>query len=328
MKVVITGGMGFIGARLGRALCERGHLTDASGQETPIDELLLFDSVDVPGLFKEHEGNIQVKRIVGDISKGETVRSLIDRDDIAVFHLASVVSGGGEKDFDLAMRVNLDGGRHVLEALRARESQPRLVFASSIAVFGGSRMPDVVGDHVKQTPQTTYGVTKTMGELMINDYTRKGYIDGRSARLPTVIIRPGKPNQAASSFVSGVFREPLNGEDFELPVSVDTVMPLLGYRAIVDNIIRLHELEKNQLKDDRAVSLPSHTVSVQDMIDALKAAAGHRSLGQITVKPDPFIEQICAGWPQDCEHSLATSLGFTKEESLEEVVSYYIEDYL
>jgi len=328
MKVVITGGMGFIGARLGRALCERGHLTDASGQETPIDELLLFDSVDVPGLFKEREGNIQVKRVVGDISKGETVRSLIDRDDIAVFHLASVVSGGGEKDFDLAMRVNLDGGRHVLEALRARESQPRLVFASSIAVFGGSRMPDVVGDHVKQTPQTTYGVTKTMGELMINDYTRKGYIDGRSARLPTVIIRPGKPNQAASSFVSGVFREPLNGEDFELPVSVDTVMPLLGYRAIVDNIIRLHELEKNQLKDDRAVSLPSHTVSVQNMIDALKAAAGHRSLGQITVKPDPFIEQICAGWPQDCEHSLATSLGFTKEESLEEVVSYYIEDYL
>ena len=328
MKVVITGGMGFIGARLGRALCERGHLTDASGQETPIDELLLFDSVDAPGLFKEREGNIQVKRIVGDISKEETVRSLIDRDDIAVFHLASVVSGGGEKDFDLAMRVNLDGGRHVLEALRARESQPRLVFASSIAVFGGSRMPDVVGDHVKQTPQTTYGVTKTMGELMINDYTRKGYIDGRSARLPTVIIRPGKPNQAASSFVSGVFREPLNGEDFELPVSVDTVMPLLGYRAIIDNIIRLHELEKNQLKDDRAVSLPSHTVSVQNMIDALKAAAGHRSLGEITVKPDPFIEQICAGWPQDCEHSLATSLGFTKEESLEEVVSYYIEDYL
>ena len=328
MKVVITGGMGFIGARLGRALCERGHLTDASGQEMPIDELLLFDSVDAPALFKEREGNIQVKRVVGDISKGETVRSLIDRDDIAVFHLASVVSGGGEKDFDLAMRVNLDGGRHVLEALRARESQSRLVFASSIAVFGGSRMPDVVGDHVKQTPQTTYGVTKTMGELMINDYTRKGYIDGRSARLPTVIIRPGKPNQAASSFVSGVFREPLNGEDFELPVSVDTVMPLLGYRAIVDNIIRLHELEKNQLKDDRAVSLPSHTVSVQNMIDALRAAAGHRSLGQITVKPDPFIEQICAGWPQDCEYSLATSLGFTKEESLEEVVSYYIEDYL
>jgi len=226
------------------------------------------------------------------------------------------------------MRVNLDGGRYVLEALRARESQPRLVFASSIAVFGGSRMPDVVGDHVKQTPQTTYGITKTMCELMINDYTRKGYIDGRSARLPTVIIRPGKPNQAASSFVSGVFREPLNGEDFELPVSVNTVMPLLGYRSIVDNIIRLHELEKNQLKDDRAVSLPSHTVSVQDMIDALNTAAGHRSLGQITVKPDPFIEQICAGWPQECEHSLATSLGFSKEENLEEVVSYYIEDYL
>jgi len=189
-------------------------------------------------------------------------------------------------------------------------------------------MPSVVGDDVKQTPQTTYGITKTMCELMVNDYTRKGFIDGRSARLPTVIIRPGKPNQAASSFVSGVFREPLNGVDFELPVSVDTVMPLLGYRAIVENIIRLHELEKDQLMDDRAVSLPSHTVSVQDMIDALHTAAVHRSLGQITVSPDPFIEQICAGWPQECEHALANSLGFTKEEALEEIVSYYIEDYL
>ena len=328
MKVVITGGMGFIGARLGRALCDRGHLTNPSGQEVPIDELLLFDSVDVPNLFKERESNIQVKRVVGDISNQATVRSLIDRDDISVFHLASVVSGAGEKDFDLAMRVNLDGGRHLLESLRMRDVQARLVFASSLAVFGGTRMPHVVGDNVKQTSQTTYGITKSMCELMINDYTRRGFIDGRSARLPTVIIRPGKPNQAASSFVSGVFREPLNGENFELPVSVGTVMPLLGYRAIVDNIIRLHELEKDQLKDDRAVSLPSHTVSVQDMIDALNAAAGHRSLGRITVKPDPFIERICEGWPQDCEYSLATSLGFTKEENLEEVVSYYIEDYL
>ena len=328
MKVVITGGMGFIGARLGRALCERGRLTGVSGQEEPIDELVLFDSVEIPGLFEEREGDTKVTIVAGDISDGQTVRKLIDRDDISVFHLASVVSGGGEKDFDLAMRVNLDGGRHVLEALRARDSQARMVFASSMAVFGGSRMPSIVGDDVKQTPQTTYGITKTMGELMINDYTRKGFIDGRSARLPTVIIRPGKPNQAASSFVSGVFREPLNGVDFELPVSVDTVMPLLGYRAIVDNIIRLHELEKDRLMDDRAGSLPSHTVSVQDMIDALHAAAVHRSLGQITVNPDPFIEQICAGWPQECEHSLATSLGFTKEDALEEIVSYYIEDYL
>jgi nucleoside-diphosphate-sugar epimerase len=328
MKVVITGGMGFIGARLGRALCERGRLTGVSGQEEPVDELVLFDSVEVPGLFEEREGDTKVTIVVGDISDGQTVRKLVDRDDISVFHLASVVSGAGEKDFDLAMRVNLDGGRHLLEALRMRDGQARLVFASSLAVFGGTRMPHVVGDNVKQTSQTTYGITKSMCELMINDYTRKGFIDGRSARLPTVIIRPGKPNQAASSFVSGVFREPLNGEDFELPVAVGTVMPILGYRAIVDNLIRLHELNDNLLSDDRAVSLPSHTVAVQDMIDALNAAAGNRGLGQITVKPDPFIEQICAGWPQDCEYSLATSLGFTKEDNLEEIVAYYIEDYL
>ena len=165
-------------------------------------------------------------------------------------------------------------------------------------------------------------------ELLINDYTRKKFLDGRSARLPTVIIRPGKPNQAASSFVSGVFREPLNGIDFELPVPLNTVMPVVGYRAIVDNLVELHEVGNDRLGDDRAIGLPSHTVTVQEMIDALRRAGGGRVLGEISVKPDPFIVEICSSWPQDTEGSRGAALGLRKEKDIEEIVRYYIEDYL
>lgn len=326
MKVVITGGTGFIGQRLARRLLEKGSLVGPSGRQEEIDSIVLFDAVIPPALPDGLDGRVTM--VSGNISDTPILTALIDRDDVSVFHLASVVSGGGEKDFDLAMMVNLTGGLNVFEALRKRESCPRLVFASSIAVFGGSRMPNTVGDDVKQMPQTTYGMTKACCELLVNDYTRKGFLDGRSARLPTVIIRPGKPNAAASSFVSGVFREPLNGIDCALPVRTDAVMPLLGYRAIVDGIVALHEAEGAAIGDDRAVSLPSLTVTVQDMIDALHRVAADRSLGRITVEPDPFIEKIVAGWPLDHAYDRATALGLPREESLDEIVRYYINDYV
>ena len=326
MKVLITGGGGFLGIRLATALLARGELSASDGSMQPIDDITLFDQT-----FPEQKP-IQIgerlSTVTGDISNGATVRALVDRDDLSIFHLASVVSGGGEKDFDLAMRVNLDGGRHLLEAARATGAKPKVVFASSIAVFGGSAMPHSVGDQTKQTPQTTYGVTKAIGELLINDYTRKGFIDGRSARLPTVIIRPGKPNAAASGFVSAVFREPLNGEDYILPVKTTTVMPVLGYRAIIDGIIALHEAKSGALGDDRGISLPSLTVTVAEMVAALERVAGSRNLGTITVSPDPFIESICATWPQDATFARATELGLRPEQSLDEIVEYYIRDYL
>jgi nucleoside-diphosphate-sugar epimerase len=326
MKVVITGGAGFIGFRLARRLLDTGGLTGPSGGTERIDELLLFDVSEPRDRLKKD--GVVVKTVAGDISDRDTVFGLIDRDDVSVFHLASVVSGGGEKDFDLAIRVNLEGGRNVFEALRARADVPRLVVASSIAVFGGAAMPHTVGDGTKQMPQTTYGITKAICELLVNDYTRKGFFDGRAARLPTVIIRPGKPNAAASSFVSGVFREPLNGDDFILPVPAETVMPLLGYRSVVDGLIRLHELDGVELGNDRAISFPSHTVTVQDMIDALHRIAGSRDLGKIIIEPDPFIVEICRTWPQDAEFGRATELGFPIDGGLDEIVSYYIEDYL
>ena len=326
MKVVITGGTGFIGFRLAQRIVEIGSLVGPASTPQPVDEIVLFDHVDTGPLPAGTDPRIRV--VIGDIADRDTVFTLIDRSDIAVFHLASVVSGGGEQDFDLALRVNLNGGRNVMEACRALDGLPRLVFASSIAVFGGAMMPDTVGDKTKQTPQTTYGMTKSVCELLINDYSRKGFLDGRSARLPTVIIRPGKPNAAASSFVSAVFREPLNGDDYVLPVKPETVMPLLGYRAIVDGIIMLHDLPADRLGDDRAVSLPGLKVSVAGMIDSLRRVAGNRALGTITVEPDPFIEAICATWPHETDHERALALGLPVEKSLDEIVAYYIEDYV
>lgn len=326
MKVVITGGTGFIGLRLAQALLERGQLTGPSGRPETIDELLLFDQFAPAALPAALEGKVTLQ--VGEVADRDTVFRAVDRDDIAVFHLASVVSGGGEKDFDLALRVNLDGGLNVMEACRARAGLPRLVFASSIAVFGGGAMPAVVGDAVKQTPQTTYGITKAICELLINDYSRKGFLDGRSARLPTVIVRPGKPNAAASSFVSGLFREPLNGEPCALPVPLDTVMPVLGYRSIVGGLIALHELDGEAIGDDRAVGLPALNVSVGQMVEALQRVAHDRPLGKITVEPDPFIQKIVATWPQAIDAGRGEALGLPKDASLDEIVRAYIEDFL
>jgi nucleoside-diphosphate-sugar epimerase len=326
MKVVITGGAGFLGLQLARRLTALGSVTGTSGKPERIDELLLFDMVvpdgRAPGLDE------RAKFVAGEISDEAAVRRLFDRPDLSVFHLASVVSGGGEQDFDLAMRVNLHGNLHLLEAARALGSRPRVVFASSIAVFSGKAMPKHVGDATKQVPQTTYGMTKAIGELLVNDYTRKGYIDGRSARLPTAIIRPGKPNKAASSFASGVFREPLNGVECVLPVGVETVMPLAGYRTIVEGFVRLHEADGAKLGEDRAVSLPSLDVTVADMIAALKRVAGNRHLGDIRVEPDPAIEKIVATWPIGTTFERALSLGLPKDPDLDSIVRAYIEDFL
>ncbi len=326
MKVVITGGAGFLGLTLARRILARGQLTGPSGKPEPVDAMTLFD-VAAPAVRPKGLDE-RVTITTGQIAERDQVLTLIDRDDVAVFHLASVVSGEGEQDFDLAMRVNLDGARHLLEACRARASQPRLVFASSIAVFGGDSMPATVGDAVKQTPQTTYGVTKAIGELLVNDYSRKGFLDGRSVRLPTIIIRPGRPNKAASSFASGVFREPLNGETCILPVAPETVMPVLGYRAAVENMIRLHELDGAKLGSDRAVGLPSLDVSVAEMIASLNRVAASRKLGEIRIERDPFIERIVAGWPVASDSARARALGLIAEDGLDPIVRAYVEDFL
>ena len=226
------------------------------------------------------------------------------------------------------MRVNLDGGSAVFEACRARAGRPRLVFASSVAVFGAAAMVESAGDATKQTPQTTYGVTKAMCELLVDEYTRKGYLDGRSARLPTIIIRPGAPNKAASGFASGVFREPLDGRDYVLPVTPETRMPVLGHRTVVDCLIALHEIADAAMGASRAINLPSLSVTAGEMIESLVRVAGDRPLGAIEVRPDPAIGRIVAGWPRVTAFERALALGLPGAGDLDAIVRAYIEDFL
>ena len=216
MKVVITGGLGFLGQRLARVLLDRGTLTGASGAQEAIDRMVLFDAV-VPDRLPANLDDERVELVAGDVADGKTVSALIAGDSLSVFHFASVVSSGAEQDFDLALAVNLTGGLNILEACRKAPGLPRLVFTSSIAVYGGSALPETISDETKITPQGTYGVTKVINEHLVADYTRKGWLDGRGGRPPTVIVRPGKPNKAASGFASGLFREPLAGVDHALP---------------------------------------------------------------------------------------------------------------
>ena len=318
MKIVITGGCGFLGVGIARKLMDRPE----------IDSLVLFDA-HVPDALPNGLDD-RVTMVEGDISDRVQVAAIIDRDDIGVFHLASVVSAGGEQDFDLAMRVNFDGGRHILEALRARKGTPRIVLASSLAVFGGPDMPEAVTEMTRVVPQTTYGMTKAIGELMINDYTRKGFIDGRAARLPTVIIRPGAPNAAASGFASGVFREPLSGQDYVLPVAMDTRMMVIGARSAIAGLTGLMDADGEGLGADRVVNLPNNAYAVTDMIAALERVAAENGItfGPVTPKPDPAIEAIVKSWPLTMEDSRARALGLPADESLEAIIREYIVDWL
>jgi len=300
-------------------------LKGPSGKAETVEELVLFD---VPSDSAPALSDPRVKVIRGDISDRETVLGLIDRPGMSVFHLASVVSGGAELDFDLAMRVNLYGHLHLLEALRAVGSCPRYVFSSSIAVYGGAELPRAVADSTRQIPQTTYGMTKAVGELLVNDYSRKGFVDGRCARLAAVIVRPGAPNRAASGFVSGVIREPLNGIDIALPVPLETQMIVAGYRTIAANLIALHEIDAGDLGDDRTINLPNQTVTLGQMVDSLNRVAADRQLGRITVAADPFVAKIVSGWPTQLYASRAEKLGLPPAADMDTIIRQYIADYL
>ncbi len=311
---------------MAQRILDLGQLTGPDGQPRAVDEILLFDNHVPPDL--PHGLNERAKLQRGEITDREVVAALFDRSDVSVFHLASVVSAGAEQDFDLALQVNIDGHLNVLEALRRLESRPRYVFSSSLAAYGGAQSPRQVDDSTRQTPQTTYGMTKSVGELLVNDYTRKGFIDGRSGRLSAVIVRPGKPNKAASGFVSGVIREPLNGIDYVLPVNLNTRIPVVGYGSVVDSLIGLHELDGGALGDDRALNLPNVSVTIGEMIESMKRVATDVELGSIAVKIDPFVEAMVNGWPTHVGAERARQLGLPGAQNLDDVIRAYMDDYL
>lgn len=325
MKILITGGGGFLGSQLCDTLLKRGSIVGALGAAEPIDEIVLLDA-----FFHKAATDARVKQLTGDVSDRDTVFAAVgDRPDTSIFHLASMVSGECEQRFDDALRVNLDGGRHIFEAARSLPGLPRLVFASSIGTYGGEGMEPVNSDRTKQTPQTTYGITKAICEMLINDYTRKGHFDGRSVRLPTIIVRPGKPNAAASSWASGMFREPLRGEPCELPIHRHQRHPMTGYRTAIESFIALHDVASGQLGTDRAYVLPAHTVT-PDLADAtLREISEERglTLGPIVDAFDAHIQWIVDNWPQAVDGTRAMAIGMPQPPSLKVIVEQYLEDF-
>jgi nucleoside-diphosphate-sugar epimerase len=324
MKVVITGGAGFIGRQLAERLAKRGDLPDAGGKPAKIDELVLFDAVDAVPLTSP---GVPVRAVTGDVADRALVRKIIGPDVGAVFHLAAVVSAAAEADFDLGMRVNLEGTLAVLEACRALPQPPRVVFASSVAVFGGDR-PPVLNDTTPLTPQTSYGAQKAMGELLVNDYSRKGFIDGRALRLPTIVVRPGKPNKAASTFASSIIREPLAGADAVCPVERTARMWILSPRRVLDSLLHAYELPASSWGTNRSLNLPGIEVSIGDMVDGLGRVAGAGPVQRIRWQPDAHIQRIVAGWPFRFETARAKSLGFAADGNFDEIVSQHIADQL
>lgn len=324
MHVVITGGAGFLGQKLARKLLLGAKLTGPDGQKHEVSKLTLFDVVAPAADIAQDK---RVKVVTGDIGDKATVDGVVTDSAASVFHLAAVVSSGAEADFDLGMRVNLDGTRHVLEACRRLPKPPHVVFTSSVAVYGGD-MPPVIKDDTPMTPQTSYGAQKAMGEFMVNDMSRKGFIDGRALRLPTIVVRPGKPNKAASTWASSIIREPLQGDTVECPVEPTTEMYVLSPRRMVESFLHAHELPASSLGFNRAMFLPGITVPVSAMLDALKKAGGQGAVDKVKFVPDANIRRIVAGWPMRFDAARAKSLGFKADDNFDQIVQGFVEDDL
>jgi len=320
MQVVITGGAGFLGQRLARKLLERGTLADASGAQRRIERIVLLGVVAATGF-----GDPRIEPVAADIADSATLARVIDRGTASVFHLAAVVSGQAERDFDLGMRVNLDASRLLLDACRAAGNKPRVLFTSSVAVYGGD-LPAVVTDTTALCPRSSYGAQKAIGELLLADYTRKGFVDGRVARLPTISVRHGRPNQAASSFASGIIREPLHGKAAVCPVGEQLRLWLSSPRRAIESLIALHDVAGDAMGPNRIVNLPGLSVSVAQMIAALRAVAGDDVVARIRFERDEAVERIVGSWPAAWDTSRAQALGLSADASFDAIVRAYIED--
>jgi nucleoside-diphosphate-sugar epimerase len=320
MRIVITGGAGFLGLRLARALLARGTLTDARGTARAVRELVLLDVVAPPDL-----GDARVRAVAGDLADPAVIERTVTRDTDSVFHLAAVVSGQAEADFDIGMRVNLDATRALLERCRKLDVPPKFVFTSSLAVFGGP-LPDPVADDAPITPQASYGVQKAIGEQLVYDMTRKGFIDGRSLRLPTVTVRPGKPNKAASSFASGIIREPLAGADAPCPVAPATRMWVQSPRAVIANLLIGHEAPASAFGHTRSINVPGICVAIGDMVAALRRVAGDAVADRVKWQYDPAIDRIVSTWPANFAPRLGPALGMQADADFDGIVRAYIAD--
>jgi len=300
---------------LARVLIARGGLATEPGAKTSLSELVLLDQAFPANRVEDR----LIKYASGDIGDAALLERAFAPATNAVFHLAAVVSAGAEADFDLGYRVNLDGARLTLEACRRQPVPLRLVFTSSVAAFGGA-LPAVVDDTTAATPQSSYGTQKAIGELLVADYSRKGYLDGRTVRLPTIVVRPGKPNRAASGFMSGILREPLNGEPALCPVAPDARMWILSPERAVDTLIRAIELPAEAWGWNRTLNAPGITVSVAEALAALAKLAGGEAAARVRFERDAAIENIVLSWPARFATERASRLGFRGDAGIEEII--------
>lgn len=316
MNILIIGGGGFLGQKLARRLIARGELRGRQIVGLTLADIAAPAPLDAP---------FEVARAACDITDRAAVDALLAQGFDAVFLLAAVVSSHAEAEFEDGMNVNLHGALNVLESLRLRGRAPVLVFTSSLAVFGGE-VPDPIRDWTIPNPLTSYGTQKAIGELLVNDYSRRGFVDGRTLRLPTISVRPGRPNRAASSFMSSIIREPLNGEEAVCPVDPEFPHYYLSPRLCVENLIRGAEIEAADLGQSRTMTMPGRTLTIRQMIEAMTAVAGPEPAKLIRFEDDPAIRDIVSGWRFDYDPAKALALGLEADASFEENVRYYLED--
>jgi nucleoside-diphosphate-sugar epimerase len=328
MHIVITGGAGFLGARLARTLLAQGRLSLAGAPAAPIRRITLVDRAAPP---PDLAGDPRIAAVTGDLNAqlAADANDAVWREADAVFHLAAAVSGECEADFDLGMRSNFAATHALLEKVRSLGTKPVLVFSSSLAVFGDAPeqpLPPVIDDATTPTPQTSYGIQKFIGEQLVADFTRKGFVRGRSVRLMTVSVRPGKPNGAASGFFSGMIREPLAGLPAACPVPDATPVAIASPARTIEGLLRAAEATDAEWGPRTALNLPSLATTVGEMAAALARVAGPAAAALLDRTPDPAIMRIVKTWPGRFETQRARALGLTADPSFDEVIRAYVRE--
>ena len=315
MKVLVTGAAGFLGSRIINALLA------GTGSLLEVSRIVAADTSACP------IADPRVDSRTGTIVDPQFIAAIVEHEVDVVFHLAAVLSGQSEAEFDLGMRVNVDATRNLLDACRALRTTPRFVFASTLAIFGGA-LPDVVPEDSVLRPQSSYGTEKAIAELLVSDYSRRGFVDGIICRLATVTVRPGAPNSALSSFVSGIIREPLAGIDAVCPVPLDTRLWISSPGAVTTNLVHAARLPAASLDGRLALNLPGLSVTPAQMLASLERAGGPAARARVRCEIDPHVARVVSTWPGTLDDSRARRLGFVGDRNFDEVVRQYKESFV